>query len=285
MSLGEVTENRIKKKWPSTVAERRAWIHPDDRQLSLRQQCSLLGLHRSNVYYEPVPESVENLAMMRLIDEEYLRHPFPGSRRMVLWLQSQGCLVNRKKVQRLLGENGPSGIAPGPRTAVPAVGHQVYPYLLRGLEITRPNQVWCIDITYVPMRQGYLYLTAVMDWFSRCMLSWRLSNTMDVEFCCEALDEALRHGRPEIFNTDQGSQFTSREFTGRLAAKSIAISMDGKGRAVDNVMIERLWRTVKYENIYLKEYATGADCHRGLKAYFTYYCHERPHQGLSNQPP
>lgn len=207
--------------------------------MSVRQQCALLGLHRSNVYYEPVPESVENLAPMRLIDEEYLRHPFLGSRRMVLWLQSQGCLVNRKKVQRLLGKMGLQGIAPGPRTTVPAAGHQVYPYLLRGLEITRPNQVWCTDITYVPMLQGYLYLTAVMDWFSRCVLSWRLSNTMDVAFCCAALDEALRHGRPEIFNTDQGAQFTSREFTGRLAAESIAISMDGKGRAIDNVMIER----------------------------------------------
>jgi putative transposase len=245
----------------------------------------LLGLHRSNVYYEMIPESIENLALMRLIDEEYLRHPFLGSRRMVLWLQSQGHVVNRKKVQRLLGIMGLQGIAPGPRTTVRAVGHTVYPYLLRGVEINRPNQVWACDITYVPMPRGYLYLTAVMDWFSRCVLSWKLSNSMDVEFCCEALDEALCYGRPEIFNTDQGSQFTSREFTGRLAAKSIAISMDGKGRAIDNVMIERLWRTVKYENIYLKEYATGADCHQGLKAYFTYYCHERPHQGLSNQTP
>lgn len=267
------------------MAERRAWIDPGDRHLSVRQQCALLGLHRSNVYYEAIPESVENLALMRLIDEEYLRHPFLGSRRMVLWLQSQGHVVNRKKVQRLLGIMGLQGIAPGPRTTVRALGHKVYPYLLRDVEITRPNQVWACDITYVPMPRGYLYLTAVMDWFSRCVLSWKLSNSMDVEFCCEALDEALRHGRPEIFNTDQGSQFTSQEFTGRLAAESIAISMDGKGRAIDNVMIERLWRTVKYENIYLKEYATGADCHQGLKAYFTYYCHERPHQGLSNQTP
>ncbi len=267
------------------MAERCAWIEPGHRGLSVRQQCALLGLHRSNVYYEAIPERIENLALMRLIDEEYLRHPFLGSRRMVLWLQSQGYVVNRKKVQRLLGKMGLQGIAPGPRTTVRAAGHKVYPYLLRGVEINRPNQVWACDITYVPMPRGYLYLTAVMDWFSRCVLSWKLSNSMDVEFCCEALDEALCYGRPEIFNTDQGSQFTSREFTGRLAAESIAISMDGKGRAIDNVMIERLWRTVKYENIYLKEYATGADCHQGLKAYFTYYCHERPHQGLSNQTP
>jgi len=251
----------------------------------VRRQCELLGLHRSNLYYEPVPDNVENLRLMRLIDEEYLRHPFLGSRRMVLWLATQKEAVNRKRVQRLLQNMGIQGIAPGPGTTVRATGHKVYPYLLRGVEITRPNQVWACDITYVPMQRGYLYLTAVMDWFSRCVLSWRLSNSMDVEFCLAALEEALHHGRPEIFNTDQGSQFTSQEFTGRLAAESIAISMDGKGRAIDNVMIERLWRTVKYENIYLKEYTSGADCHQGLQAYFQYYCHERPHQSLSNRTP
>jgi putative transposase len=267
------------------VAERCRWIDPEVSGPSVRRQCELLGLHRSNLYYEPVPESVEDLRLMRLMDEEYLRHPFVGSRRMVLWLAKQKEVVNRKKVQRLLRKMGLQAIAPGPRTTVPAAGRQVYPYLLRGVEIVRPNQVWACDITYVPMPRGYLYLTAVMDWFSRCVLAWQLSNSMDVEFCLEALDEALHHGRPEIFNTDQGSQFTSREFTGRLERESIAISMDGKGRAIDNVMIERLWRTVKYENIYLKEYTTGADCHEGLKAYFQYYCHERPHQGLANQTP
>lgn len=267
------------------MAERRSWIEPGVSGLSVRRQCELLGLHRSNWYYEPVIENAEDLRLMRLIDEEYLRHPFVGSRRMVLWLAEQKEVVNRKKVQRLLRQMGLQALAPGPRTTVPAVGHQVYPYLLRGVEIVRPNQVWACDITYVPMQRGYLYLTAVMDWFSRYVLAWRLSNSMDVEFCLEALDEALRHGRPEIFNTDQGSQFTSREFTGRLERESIAISMDGKGRAIDNVMIERLWRTVKYENIYLKEYTTGADCHEGLKEYFHYYSHERPHQGLANQTP
>ncbi len=247
------------------MAERRGWIDPGVCGLSVRRQCELLGLHRSNVYYEPVPESADELRLMRLIDEEYLRHPHLGSRGMVLHLARQGEVVNRKKMQRLLRKMGLQSLAPRPRTTLRAAGHKVYPYLLRGLEVVRPNQVWACDITYVPMQRGYLYLTAVMDWFSRCVLSWQLSNSMDVEFCLEALEEALRHGRPEIFNTDQGAQFTSQPFTERLERESIAISMDGKGRAIDNVMIERLWRTVKYENIYLKEYTTGTDCHEGLR--------------------
>lgn len=253
--------------------------------MSVRRQCEVLGLHRSNLYYEAVPESAENLMLMRVIDEEYLRHPFLGSRRMELYLEGQGHVISRKKVQRFMRAMGIEGLAPGPRTSVPKKGHKVYPYLLRGIEITKPNQVWACDITYVPMPSGYLYLTAVMDWFSRHVLSWRLSNSMDVEFCMEALEEALSHGRPEIFNTDQGAQFTSQEFTGRLLKESIQISMDGKGRAIDNVMVERLWRTVKYEEIYLKSYASGADCHAGLKAYFHYYTHDRPHQGLGNRTP
>lgn len=267
------------------MAERRSWIDPSDRLVSIRRQCALLGLHRSNVYYEPVPVSEADLRLMRLIDEKYLEHPHLGSRGMVSHLERQGELVNRKKMQRLLREMGLKSLAPSPRTTLRAVGHKIYPYLLRDVEIVRPNQVWACDITFVPMRRGYLYLTAVMDWYSRYVLAWQLSNSMDVEFCMEVLEEALKHGRPEIFNTDQGSQFTSHEFTKRLEQESIAISMDGKGRAIDNVMIERLWRTVKYENIYLKEYTTGADCHEGLKAYFQYYRHERPHQGLANRTP
>ena len=267
------------------MAEKRSWVDASDVTLSVRRQCELLGLHRSNLYYEPVPESAENLTLMRLIDEEYLRHPFLGSRRMELYLEQLGHVISRKKVQRFMRRMGLEGLAPGPRTSVPLKGHKVFPYLLRGIDITRPNQVWACDITYVPMPSGYLYLTAVMDWFSRHVLAWRLSNSMDVEFCLEALEEALSQGRPEIFNTDQGSQFTSREFTGRLLDESIQISMDGKGRAIDNVMIERLWRSVKYEEIYLKSYSSGADCHAGLKAYFHYYTHERPHQGLGNQTP
>jgi putative transposase len=253
--------------------------------LSVRRQCALLGLHRSNLYYEPVAESSENLQLLRSIDELYLEHPHLGSRGMVAHLARRSILINRKKMRRMLGILGLQSIAPKPRTTIRAPGQAVYPYLLRGLAITRPNHVWSCDITYVPMQRGYLYLVAVMDWFSRHVLAWRLSNSMEVEFCLEALDEALLGGRPEIFNTDQGSQFTSREFTSRLSQASIAISMDGAGRAIDNVMIERLWRTVKYENIYVKDYATGADCHQGLKNYFHYYCRHRPHTSLGLKTP
>ena len=267
------------------MAERRAWIEPGHEQLSVRRQCALLGLHRSNLYYAPLPESVENLALMRLIDETYLEYPHLGSRGMAAHLERQQLIVNRKRMQRLLRIMGLESVLPKPRTTIKAPGHAVYPYLLRGLEIVRPNQVWACDITYVPLQGGYLYLTAVQDWFSRRVLSWRLSNSMAVEFCIEALEEALKGARPEIFNTDQGSQFTSQEFTSRLLKESIAISMDGQGRALDNRMVERLWRTVKYENIHIKDYATGADCHQGLKSYFKYYNHDRPHSSLGHQTP
>jgi len=245
----------------------------------------LLGLHRSNVYYEPVPESEENLHIMRLMDEEHMRRPSRGSRQMEDYLYDQGIVANRKKIQRLMRKMGIEGISPRRRTTLQAKGHKVYPYLLRGLEIERPDQVWCADITYIPLRKGFFYLVAVMDWFSRYVLAWRLSNSMDVDFCIEALEDAFAYGRPEIFNTDQGAQFTSREFTGRLVKEDIAISMDGRGRAMDNIMIERLWRTVKYEEVYLKEYAHGADCHTGLASYFDYYGHSRRHQSLNRQTP
>ena len=222
---------------------------------------------------------------MRLMDEEHLRRPYRGSRQMVDFLLDQGMVVNRKKVQRLMRKMGIEGMSPKRRTTLRAEGHRVYPYLLRNLEISRPNQVWCCDITYIPMAIGFLYLVAVMDWFSRYVLSWRLSNSMDVDFCLEALEEAFSFGKPEVFNTDQGSQFTSREFTGALERQAIAISMDGKGRAIDNVMIERLWRTVKYEEVYLKEYESGTDCRNSLASYFEYYGHERRHQSLDRQTP
>jgi len=267
------------------VSEARAWIDFENPDLSIREQCRLLGLHRSNVYYDPVPESEENLLLMRLMDEEHMRHPARGSRQMVDFLGDEGIVVNRKKVQRLMRKMGIEGISPKRRTTLQAVGHQVYPYLLRGLEIARPDQVWCSDITYIPLRQGFLYLVAVMDWYSRFVISWRLSNSMDVDFCVEALEEALSRGRPEVFNTDQGSQFTSREFTGALKSQGVAISMDGKGRAIDNVMIERLWRTVKYEEVYLKEYRSGADCYQSLGEYLEYYGHRRRHQSLGRQTP
>lgn len=251
----------------------------------MREQCRLLGFQRSAIYYEPQPETQENLRIMRLMDEEHLRHPARGSRQMIDFLEDQGLLVNRKRVQRLMRKMGIEGLSPKRRTTLAAAGHRVYPYLLRGLPIERPNQVWCSDITYVPMASGFMYLVAVMDWFSRHVISWRVSNSMDTEFCVDALQDALGQAAPEIMNTDQGAQFTSRDFTGLLTQHGVAISMDGKGRAIDNVMIERLWRTVKYEEIYLKQYSSGADLHQGLGRYFAYYAQERKHSSLDRQTP
>ena len=222
---------------------------------------------------------------MRLIDEQYLATPFFGSRKMVTEFRRRGLVVNRKRVQRLMELMGLEAIYPRKTTSIPGVGHTIYPYLLRGVQIERVNQVWSTDITYVPMRQGFMYLAAVMDWYSRYVLSWRLSNSLDGDFCLDALDAALQRGQPEIFNTDQGSQFTSASFTGRLASQGIAISMDGRGRALDNVFIERLWRTVKYENIYLKEYATVDELINGLGNYFDFYDHKRVHQALAYKTP
>jgi putative transposase len=240
----------------------------------------LLGLARSTQYYAPKGESAANLALMRRIDEQYLRTPFYGSRRMAVVLG-----VNRKRVQRLIRLMGLEAVYPRRRTTRPAPGHTIYPYLLRELEITRPDQVWASDITYVPLRRGFLYLVAVMDWFSRYVLSWRLSNTLEGSFCIEALEEALGIGCPEIFNTDQGSQFTASAFTGRLATHGIAISMDGRGRAFDNIFVERLWRTLKYEEVYLRDYADGWDAERSLGLYFEFYRGERIHQSLSYRTP
>jgi len=261
------------------------WIDRAHPRLSVRRQCVLLGIPRSQLYYEPVPEKPENLELMRRIDEQYLKTPFWGSRNIGAFLRKRGERVNRKRIQRLMRKMGLEGMSPGPSTSRPAPGHTVYPYLLKDVPIERPNQVWSSDITYVPLGQGYLYLVAVMDWYSRLVLSWRLSNSLDADFCVDALDEALDHGRPEIFNTDQGAQFTSALFTERLLSEAIEISMDGRGRALDNVFIERLWRSVKYEDIYLKEYASGADCQKGLRSYFNFYCHERPHQSLDYHTP
>jgi putative transposase len=251
----------------------------------VRRQCELLGLNRSTWYYEAVSESAANLALMRRIDEQYLRTPFFGSRRMAVWLERQGEPINRKRVQRLMRLMGLQAIYPKPRTTVAGAGHKIYPYLLRNTSVTRPNQVWSADITYVPLRCGFLYLMAILDWYSRYVLAWRLSNSLDVDFCLEALDEALARARPEIFNSDQGVQFTSREFTGRLESAAVAISMDGRGRALDNVFVERLWRSVKYEEVYLHDYATGAECHAGLRAYLSFYCEKRPHQSLAYRTP
>jgi putative transposase len=248
--------------------------------LSIARQCDLLGLARSTCYYKPVGETPENLKLMRRIDKQYLKTPFYGSRKLADVLG-----VNRKRIQRLMRLMGLEAVFPKRRTTWPGAGHKIYPYLLRNVEITRPNQVWSTDITYIPMRHGFLYLTAVMDWYSRYVLSWRLSNTLEGSFCVEALDAALSQARPEIFNSDQGSQFTSATFTSRLEAHGIAISMDGKGRALDNVFIERLWRTVKYEEVYLGEYEDGWEAVRRLEKYFRFYCEERIHQALDYRTP
>ena len=222
---------------------------------------------------------------MRLLDEQYLKTPFWGSRNMTTWLRQEGFAINRKRVQRLMRLMGLEGLAPRPTTTKPAPGHRVFPYLLRNLAITHADHVWSTDITYIPMRKGYLYLAAILDWHSRYVLSWRLSNRLDSCFCVEALEEALTQSQPEIFNSDQGSQFTSLDFTSRLLDRAVAISMDGRGRALDNVFIERLWRSVKYENIYLKDYATVDEVYEGLKDYFWFYNRERFHQALDNQTP
>jgi putative transposase len=269
---------------PASVEARRALIAVDPA-LSIRRQCELLDLPRSTYYYLPATETAENLQLLRRIDEQYLQTPFYGSRRMAAWLCTQGHDVNRKRVQRLMRVLGLEGISPRPRTTKPAPGHRVFPYLLRNVEITHADHVWSTDITYIPVRNGYLYLVAIMDWYSRYVLSWRLSNSLESAFCLEALDESLEQGRPEIFNTDQGSQFTSVEFTTRLLDRAVAVSMDGRGRALDNAFIERLWRTVKYEEIYLKEYATVDEVYEGLKRYFFFYNHERLHQALEYQTP
>jgi putative transposase len=245
----------------------------------------LLGVNRSGVYYEPVGESEENLMLMRLLDEQYMRTPFYGSRKMVEWLDRQGFRVNRKRVSRLMESLGIEAAYPKPKLSQPGEGHKVYPYLLRGVEVCRVNQVWSTDITYIRMAQGFVYLVAVMDWFSRYVLSWRLSLTMELDFCVEALKCALRRGRPDIFNTDQGSQFTSEKFTGELAAREIAISMDGRGRCMDNIFIERLWRSLKYEEVYLKDYATVTEARAGIEKYIRFYNEERLHQSLEYRTP
>lgn len=249
------------------------------------RQCELVGLARSSYYYQPAGESAENLALLRWLDEQYTRTPFYGVRRMTAVLREQGHRVNPKRVRRLLRTLGLEALYPRPRTSVPTPGHRVYPYLLRGLPIERPNQVWSTDITYIRLRGGFVYLVAVLDWFSRYVLAWELSNSLDVGFCVAALEAALARGCPEIFNTDQGAQFTSPAFTGRLAAAGVRISMDGRGRALDNVFVERLWRTVKYEEVYLQDYETLRDAQRGLGRYFRFYNEERPHQALGYRAP
>jgi putative transposase len=253
--------------------------------LSIRRQCELLGLPRSSFYYEPAEVSADDLRLMRLIDEQYTAHPFYGSRRMVVWLGQQGEEVNRKRVRRLMRVMGLEAIYPKPRLSAPGQGHRIYPYLLRGVKVQRRDQVWSTDITYIPMASGFMYLAAVIDWYSRYVIAWRLSNTLEGSFCLEMLEEALGSGKPEVFNTDQGAQFTASAFTGRLESAGVVVSMDGRGRALDNVFVERLWRSVKYEDIYIWCYETVPELRRGLGRYFGFYNEERPHQSLGDRTP
>jgi len=271
-----------------SVSEKRDCIESAHSELSVSRQCELIRLPRTSYYRQPsaVGESPENLELMGLIDEEYMRHPFYGSRKMRNYLRRKGFKVNRKRVQRLMRKMGIQSIAPKPDTSAPRKDHPVYPYLLKGMDIKESNQVWCSDITYVRLRGGFVYLTAVMDWHSRYVLSWEVSVTMDDDFCVNALNSAIRrHGTPDVFNTDQGSQYTGHAFTGVLKDHGIKISMDGKGRAMDNIFIERLWRSVKYEEIYTKDYSSVAELVRELKEYFDFYNYERMHQSLNDMTP
>jgi len=267
-------------------AERRVLVDRTDWALPVSQQCRLLAVSRSSVYRRPAEVGDEDRTIMALIDRQYLARPYYGSRRMAAWLATQGHLVNRKRVQRLMRLMGLVAIYQRPNTSKAAAEHKIYPYLLGGIAIERVNQVWCSDVTYIPMAKGFLYLVVVMDWVSRAVLGWRLSNTLGADFCVEALEEALcRYRRPEIFNTDQGSQFTSDDFTGTLKDHGITISMDGKGRCMDNIFVERLWRSLKYEEVYLHAYATVAEAKAGIGAWLSFYNEERQHQSLGYRTP
>lgn len=269
-----------------SIGRRRELVEADHPRLSITRQCELVSISRSSYYGPAKGEPAANLELMRLIDEQFLETPWYGSRQMTRHLRRHGHQVNRKRVRRLMVRMGLQAIYQRPKTTVPHPEHKIWPYLLRDLTIDRPDQVWCSDITYIPMRRGFLYLVAVMDWATRKVLSWRLSNTMDVEFCIEAVEEAMTHyGRPDIFNTDQGSQFTSPRFTGLLTAAGIRVSMDGRGRWMDNVFIERLWRSMKYECVYLHAFETGSEARAGIGRWIDYYNDERPHSALGGRTP
>jgi putative transposase len=268
-----------------SVAEKKALVEPEHLSISISRQCELLGLARSSFYYEIQPETEQNLRLMKMLDRQYTARPFYGVRKMTAWLATQGEIVNPKRVRRLLRKMGIEAIYPKPNLSRPQDNVRKYPYLLREEKITAPNQVWSTDITYIPLPQGYVYLVAVIDWYSRYVLSWELSNTMDMNFCLSALEKALAQNTPKIFNSDQGSQFTSTAFTGRLEKEGILVSQDGRGRALDNIFVERLWRSVKYEEVYLKGYTSVIEALRGLDEYFDFYNDERLHQSLNYQTP
>lgn len=261
-------------------------VNPRESELSLKEQCQLLGINRSSYYYQKKEPKEEEYVLLRLLDEQYLKTPFYGSRKMTVYLREQGYTVNRKRVIKLMHKLGLQTIYQKKRTSVSNPEHRVYPYLIRDLEINRANQVWCTDITYLPIGKGYYYLVAIMDWYSRRVLSWRISNTMDVKFCCNALEKALKkYGKPEIFNSDQGSQFTSKDFTEILLQAEVKISMDGRGRCFDNIFIERLWRSLKYELIYIYEFEDGQHLNQEVKNWINWYNHERFHQALDYKTP
>ena len=274
-----------------SLVERLEANEADHPSISIRRQCQLLGLHRSNLYYQPVleegQETDENLTLMRLLDEQYTQTPFYGVRRMTEWLRQQGHEVNPKRIRRLLRKMGLWAIYPGPSTSKATPGHRIYPYLLRGVPIRSVNQVWSSDITYVRLRRGFCYLVAVIDWFSRYVLSWEVATSLEASFCLEALERALARGSdiPQIFNSDQGVQFTSLDFTARLLAQDINISMDGRGRALDNIFVERLWRSVKQEEVYIRDYQSVGEAMDGLGRYFDFYNHRRLHQSLDYRTP
>lgn len=265
--------------------QKRSLIEPENEQISIRMQCRLLDIERSIYYYKPVGESLLNLDIMRKLDEQYTATPFYGVIRMTHFIRSLGYEIDDKRIRRLLRLMGIMAIYPKKKTSIPNIEHRIYPYLLKGLKIDRPNQVWSTDITYIPMEKGFLYLVAVIDWYSRYVVSWQISNTMETSFCIDALQAALSKGQPEIFNTDQGSQFTSNDFTKCLLENKIQISMDGKGRCMDNIFVERLWRSVKYEYVYLNSIPDGKALWHGLDNYFRFYNQERFHQGLDNKTP
>jgi putative transposase len=271
----------------TTTHQRRAIVDKANAQLSISRQCKLLTIARSGLYYEPVPESEENLKLMELIDKEYTKRPFKGVPSMTTWLrEDMGLKVNHKRVERLYRIMDLYALVPGPHTSKGNKTHKKYPYLLRGLKIDRPNQVWGIDITYVPVRGGFMYLIAIIDLYSRYIVGWSLSNTMDTNWCIEALKEAFtRHGKPEIINTDQGSQFTSEDFTNFVLESDVKMSMDGVGRATDNIFIERFWRSIKYEDIYLYSYENGQELFMGIKRYMEYYNHQRRHSSIADNRP
>lgn len=270
----------------SSVKERLGMIDFKERKLSATKQCNILGINRSRLYYKPKLEKEENLKLMKLMDEQYFKTPFYGCRKMEVWLESQGFNVNKKRVKRLMRTINWQTIYREPYTTISEPGHKVYPYLLRDLKITHQDQVWATDITYIPMEKGFMYLCAILDLHTRCVLNWSVNNSMNADWCASVLQETIEiYGKPEIFNTDQGSQYTSDAHIKILKDNGIQISMDGKGRAIDNIFVERLWRSVKYENVYLQSYKDGKALHKGLKSYFEFYNKERFHQSLGYQTP